>query len=222
QKQIISLKKKKRSATFGTKKLFKGQHTLPKYQDDHALWREDWSQARYNQMTISGRKDAKYGNFVFSYEPETKSLHFTTPNGTAIEIPNLVFPYGQENVEHAIQGQLNLSAAWRKREGSPVAWSVEDHGDYYIFKCIIDIPENEHTNHSRADGVVGLDLNVDHIAWSNINPKGQLVSSGVFRFDVTGKSTGQAIKWIEAEAIAVVDLAVQLNKPIVLEKLDTT
>ncbi|MBW8352199.1 transposase, partial [Bacillus sp. IITD106] len=144
-------------------------------------------------------------------------LHFTTPNGTAIEIPNLVFPYGQEHVEYAIQGQLNLSAVWRKKEGSPIAWSVEDHGDYYIFKCIVDTPENEHTNHSRADGVVGLDLNVDHIAWSNINPKGQLVSSGVFRFDVTGKSTGQAIKWIEAEAIAVVDLAVQLNKPIVLE-----
>ena len=59
-------------------------------------------------MTISGRKDAKYGNFVFSYEPETKSLHFITPNGVAVEIPNLVFPYGQEKIDQAIQLQMDM------------------------------------------------------------------------------------------------------------------
>ncbi len=110
----------------------------------------------------------------------------------------------------------------KRKQGNPVAWSVEDHGEYYIFKCILDIPENDCKNHSSADGLLGVDLNVDHIAWSNINSKGQLVKSGVFEFDLKGKSTGQSTKIIEAEAIGLVDLAVKLNKPIVLEKLNTT
>ena len=25
----------------------------------------------------------------------------------------------------------------KKKHGNPVAWSVEDHGEYYIFKCIL-------------------------------------------------------------------------------------
>ena len=222
QKQITSLKKNDRSVVFGSKKLFKGQYTLPKYQDDHGLWVQGWKQARYNKMTISGRKDAKYGNFVFSYEPETRSLHFSTPNGVAVKIPNLLFPYGQEKIDHVIQTQLNMRIDLKRKQGNPVAWSVEDHGEYYIFKCILDIPEIDCINHSRADGLLGVDLNVDHIAWSNINSKGQLVKSGVFEFDLKGKSTGQSTKMIEAEAIALVDLAVKINKPIVLEKLNTT
>ncbi|WP_371411667.1 hypothetical protein [Bacillus pseudomycoides] len=37
-----------------------------------------------------------------------------------------------------------------------------------------------------------------------------------------GKSTGQITKIIEAEAVRLVDLAERYNKPIVIEKLDTT
>jgi IS605 OrfB family transposase len=220
QKQLDSLERKYKSAVFGTKKLFKGQHTLPKYQDNHDLWLQDWNESRYNQMTISGRKDAKYGNFVFSYEPETKSLHFMTPDGVAVEIENLLFPYGQENIDCAIDFQLSTKD--KKKHGNPIAWSVEDHGDYYIFKCILDIPENESINHSRSNGLLGVDLNVDHIAWSDINSIGQLIKSDVFEFDLEGKTTGQSIKIIEAEAIRLVDLALKLNKPIGIEKLDTT
>ena len=67
-----------------------------------------------------------------------------------------------------------------------------------------------------------MDLNVDHIAWSNINSEGQLIKSDVYKFKLEGKSTGQSIKIIEAEAIALVNLAVKINKPLVLEKLNTT
>ncbi|RTR27907.1 transposase [Robertmurraya yapensis] len=220
QKQIRSLKNNSNSVVFGTKKLFKAQHTKENYQYDHQQWRKDWERSRYNQMTISGRKDAKVGNFVFCYIPETRELHFTTPDGTKIDIENLVFPYGQEQVNHAIETQMSCKN--KKKYGKPIAWSVEDHGDYYIFKCIVYVPENPHKNHSRADGLLGLDLNVDHIAWSNINAKGQLIKSGVFSFDLEGKTSEQITKIIENKAVVIVDLAMKLNKPIALEKLNTT
>ncbi|GKU85305.1 IS200/IS605 family accessory protein TnpB-related protein [Niallia sp. NCCP-28] len=131
-----------------------------------------------------------------------------------------MFPYGQEQINQAIENQIHCKN--KKQFGKPIAWSTEDHGDYYIFKCFVDVQEKENKNFSRVDGLLGLDLNVDHMAWSNINSKGQLIKSGVFSFDLEGKSSGQTTKIIENKAVVLVDLAAKLNKPIALEKLDTT
>jgi anthranilate/para-aminobenzoate synthase component I len=79
QKQLTSLKKKMKSVVFGTRKLFKAQHTVEAYQKNPERWKQDFRQARYYQLIISGRKDAKYGNFVFSYNLQTHLLFFTTP-----------------------------------------------------------------------------------------------------------------------------------------------
>ncbi|WP_235190030.1 IS200/IS605 family accessory protein TnpB-related protein [Bacillus gaemokensis] len=99
---------------------------------------------------------------------------------------------------------------------------MEDHGEYYIVKCLVDVPENPHTNYSKSDGVIGVDCNLDHFAWANVTKDGNYKGSGSFRFSIMWKSTGQITKIIEAEAIRLVDLAERYNKPIVIEKLDTT
>ena len=70
--------------------------------------------------------------------------------------------------------------------------------------------------------MIGVDLNVDHIAVSNVNNIGQLIESFVLKFDIHNKTSGQIIKIIEAKAIELVDYAAEHNKRIVLEKLDTT
>ncbi|MDC3415286.1 transposase, partial [Aquibacillus sp. 3ASR75-286] len=93
------------SVVFGTKRLFKSQYTNNKYMDDRDQWLNEWKQARYHTMTISGRKDGSSGNFVFHYHPQHRTLHFKTPEGKEIEIPNLHFPYGQEKVKSAIATQ---------------------------------------------------------------------------------------------------------------------
>ncbi|WP_260632321.1 hypothetical protein [Bacillus bingmayongensis] len=89
-------------------------------------------------------------------------------------------------------------------------------------KCLVDVPENPHTNYSKADGVIGVDCNLDHFAWANVTKDGNYKGSGSLRFSIIGKSTGQITKIIEAEVIRLVDLAERYNKPIVIEKLDTT
>jgi len=63
---------------------------------------------------------------------------------------------------------------------------------------------------------------VDHFASANINSKGQLLSSWSLKFDILGKLSGQVTKIIEAEAIELVNRALRVNKPIAIEKLDTT
>ena len=219
EKLLSSTEKNTKSVVFGGKKLFKGQHTVAKYKD-HELWKSDFKQSRHNQMLISGRKDSANGNFVFKYNTENSSLFFQTPNGVLVNIDNVYFPYGQENVNHAIETQLATKD--KKKHGKSISWAIEDHGAYYIFKCIVDVPENPNKNYSKSAGIIGVDLNVDHIAWSNVNSIGQLIKSGTLDFSLEGKASGEATKMIEAEAIALVNLAVQANKPIGLEKLDTT
>lgn len=169
---------------------------------DHKLWKKNWEHTRYNKMIISCRKDAKYGNFVFTYVPETKTLHFHTPDGSTINIPNLIFPYGQEKIENAISKQVSLKGEEKKQFGKPIAWSIEDHHDYYIFKCMIEVEENSYTNHSKSDGILGLDMNVDHIAWANVNSIGQLINSGTFDFNVERKTTVKLTKFSKRSPFA--------------------
>ena len=55
-----------------------------------------------------------------------------------------------------------------------------------------------------------------------LSKDGNYLDSGTFSFSVHKKTSGQVTKIMEAEAIALVDLAVCKNKPIVMEDIDTT
>jgi IS605 OrfB family transposase len=220
EKQLIQLTNKVTGVCFGSKKLARGRLTQKTYYAQPERWQKDWEAARYGKMTISGRKDAKSGNFVFHYRPETHTLTFKAINQCVIRLSDVVFPYGQDHVNHAIQTQMNLKD--KKKYGKPIGWSLEDHGDYYIVKCLIDVPPAPYLNTSTSTGMVGVDLNVNHIAVANVNDIGQCVDAFTLPFNLEGKTSGQQTKIIEAEVIALVDYAVKHHKPLAIEKLDTT
>jgi transposase len=73
--------------------------------------------------------------------------------------------------------------------GKPIAWSLEDHGDYYIVKCLIDVPPAPYLNTSTSTGMVGVDLNVNHLAVANVNDIGQCVDAFTLPFNLEGKKT---------------------------------
>ncbi|PFY96468.1 transposase, partial [Bacillus pseudomycoides] len=137
---------------------------------NHDKWKIFFSHARNKQLILSGRKDAKHGNFVFQYVPETKELWMTTSSGKTLQFPAVTFPYGQKVIEEVITTQLQCKN--KKKHGKPIAWSVEDYGAYYIVKCLVDVPENPHTNYSKSDGVIGVDCNLEHFAWANVTKDG--------------------------------------------------
>ncbi len=154
------------SAVFGSKKLFRSQFTTREFVRNHDKWKTLFSRARNRQLILSGRKDAKYGNFVFQYVPETKELWMATSSGKTLQFPFVTFPYGQEVIEEVTTSQLQCKN--KKKHGKPIAWSVEDYGAYYIVKCLVDVSENSHTNYSKSDGVIGVDCNLEHFAWANV------------------------------------------------------
>ncbi|PEE38038.1 transposase, partial [Bacillus pseudomycoides] len=55
------------SAVFGSEKLFRSQFTIDEFVCNHDKWKTLFSRARNKQLILSGRKDAKSGNFVFQY-----------------------------------------------------------------------------------------------------------------------------------------------------------
>ncbi|GAA3313803.1 hypothetical protein GCM10020331_004770 [Ectobacillus funiculus] len=59
---------------------------------------------------------------------------------------------------------------------------------------MIEEPEHPHLNYSKADGVIGVDLNYNHIAFSHVNRQGQLLSSSCLYFSLEGKRSGQITK----------------------------
>ena len=193
---------------FGSSKLFKKQFTT---NVKHSVWKEQFDRKRNKSFTVSGRCDAVQGNFVFRYND--KKLVFKSINNKEITIDNLYFPYGQDKVEDA----LNMPKAQRKA----AAWSIEDMGDYYIFKCIVEIPKNENLNYSREDGIISYDINYDHIAWANLNKQGSLIGRGVIKFDLNNKSSNQATNIIEEAVKQLCDIAVSKNKPLGGEDLNT-
>ncbi len=208
------------SAVFGSRSFFRKQYTMDQDQKSHATWRQAFRHKRNVRITISGRKDAKYGNFVFQYDAPSQALHIRSTTGRAFVLPYVYFPYGQDRVQESIAAQLSCQD--KKKYGQSMGWSIEDHGTYYIIKCIVEEPEHPYLNYSKADGVIGLDLNYNHIAFSHVNGQGQLISSSCLYFSLEGKRSGQITKILEAEAIRLVNIAVQKKKPIVLEALDTT
>ncbi|MED2737127.1 IS200/IS605 family accessory protein TnpB-related protein [Bacillus toyonensis] len=208
------------SVVFGSKKLFKHQFTKKEFLTDREFWRHRFLQARNKQMIISGRKDAGSGNFVFHYNVDTNELCFTDVYGRAQTFSNVVFPYGQDIVNEAVSKQRNCKN--KKEYGKPITWSVEDYGTYYIIKCIVEVESNLHTNFSTSDGVIGVDCNVDHFAWANVSRDGNYLGSGKLSFSIHKKTSAQMTNLIEEVVIHLVNLAVQHNKPIVVEELDTT
>ena len=208
------------SVVFGSKKRFKQQFTKEEYVQDHESWRKLFLAARNKEFMISGRKDAGSGNFVFHYNTETNELHMTTIGGKVATIPDVTFPYGKEVVNQAIENQKKCKN--KKEFGKPISWSVEDHGDYYIIKNIVGVDSNPPINFSTSEGVIGVDCNVDHFAWADISKDGNYLDSGTFSFSVHKKTSGQITKIMEAEVIALVNLAAHKNKPIVMEDIDTT
>jgi IS605 OrfB family transposase len=220
EQKKVKLKEHIPSVIFGGKKRFKQQFTKEEFMNDHESWRRLFIAARNKEMIISGRKDAASGNFVFNYNPNTKELRMTSVTGKVVTFPGVVFPYGQEIVNKAVIDQIQCKN--KKEYGKPISWSVEDHGEYYIIKCLVDVESNPYVNFSTSDGVIGVDCNYNLIAWTDISKDGNFLKSGKLSFSIEGKTSGQITKMLEAEAIALVDIAVRKNKPIVLEKLDTT
>ena len=79
-----------------------------------------------------------------------------------------------------------------------------------------DIPWISH----RKNGAIGIDLNVDNIAWAYCDREGNLKDKGQITINLTDKSSGQAKHILSLAISQILDKATQYECPVVIEKLD--
>ncbi len=243
QKLVSDQQNNKVRLCFGSKKLFKQQFNLDANQYiSHEQWRKDWQDARSNQFFCIGSKDESIGNqscmAIVDAESNTINLKLRVPNclqdkyGKHIIIPNLKFAYGTSEILAAINSNLARNTYARKSQVSLHANLFKQYARAINYRLLRDDKGwrvfvtcdtlQEQTISDKRLGAIGIDINIDHLAVSEIDRHGNLVASFKINTCIYGKSSNQAKAIIGDAVKVIVSIAASKQKPIVIEKLDFT
>jgi IS605 OrfB family transposase len=209
--------KGKVSLCFGSKKLFRAQFSLEENgYKDHQEWLKDWKQARAREIFFIGSKDETSGNLNCTaiIEPDqTISLRvrlpdaLKNPSGKYLFLKNLNFNYGQEEILTAL-GQ-DQALTWRM---------LFDEKGWRIFVSL-DVKPAPCTSNQDL-GVIGLDINSDHLALVETDPFGNPIFKKTIPLSLHNKTTHQAKAIIGDAAKAAIAHAQKVHKPLIIEDLD--
>lgn len=219
---------------FGSRKLFRAQfHLEASGYSSFEAWKVAWQASRDLEFFLLGSKDETTGNQTCqATEEEGKiTLRLRLPDalraefGDFLVIPNLVFAYGRS----AILASLRDCEERRQLKGQKLD-SYKDYGSAlcYRFKrdekgwrVFVSTSMKEPTWVTRSQpGVVGLDINVDHLALLETDRFGNPLQQHTIPLNLYGKNQHQALALIGDACARAVDLARQSGKDLVIEKLD--
>ena len=97
--------------------------------------------------------------------------------------------------------------------------SKSHHQDKYVVAISFEKQLIKKTYTSKDNGCLGIDINQDNLAISNLDNKGNLLNIYTYNYNLNGNKHQNN----NSISLAVKDLmlvAVKLNKPLVIEKLD--
>jgi IS605 OrfB family transposase len=222
---------------FGSRKLFHAQFNL-KANDytSHEAWKADWVRSRNSTFFLLGSKDETAGNQSCTatlQEDGSVKLRLRLPDalvesyGKYIEFDNVRFHNGHNAFVMALRDNLErnrLSKAKDKNyleHGQAISYRFRRNvKGWYIFVSLEVPPILQVT--SKALGAIGIDINADHLALSEVDRFGNPIDTMSIPLVTYGKSQHQAKALIgEASALAIA-WAANKRKPIALEKLDFT
>lgn len=186
---------------------------------------------KYNNFEISGRSDAKYGNFIFKFKFKYKEHKENKENkknnesnnifdaeirlidDSYIYINNIIFPYQGELISKALTRKMPLCfGIIKKRDG--------ENRLYYQFKCSFDIEKVIDVNTDKSTGVFGMDFNYGHLDISEIDNKGNLIDFKTIPYKIDGTSKENELS-LQSALKQIGELVSSKNKVLVIEKINT-
>lgn len=202
-----------RRIIFGSRKLFSKKDEAG---IDKAEWEDAFAFKRMRSMSLPGRHDAKYCNYLCRYIDN--SLHLTNIDGTETIFKE--FKLSRLNDEYL--RFFNASRAERKPLCYNFSLKKDQHGRIYIIVSVTMVLENPYVNYSTDDGCVAIDLNYDHVALADIDAQGNLIDSRVIHFNIHNKSNGAVTDAI-GRAMSEVGAYVEARcKPLIMENINTS
>ncbi len=209
---------------FGSRTLFRQQfHLSESGYASHQDWLRAWRASRSNQVFVLGSRDETagcQGCVATVQEDGSITLQLRLPNALAasgkyLEIPRLRFAYGHAAVVAAIGRTLSPE----KREHEAISWRfVRDHKGWRVL-ATVSVPPGEPSS-VRGIGVIGVDLNGNHLAVAELDRWGNVIASFRVPCVPSGKSRHQRVAVIGDAVKQVVAYARERRKPIVAETLD--
>jgi IS605 OrfB family transposase len=203
---------------FGSRKLFRAQFDLEANgYTSHQAWLKDWQSTRTKELFFLGSKDEAGGNqtCTATLQPDgTLQLCIRLPDalkqGKYLIISHIDFTYGKEEITNLLRSEKTGKAiSWRLLHDNK-GWRLFATFDIQPVPCI----SNKNT------GVIGLDINTDHLALVETDRFGNSISKKTIPLNLYGKTSDQTRAIIGDASAAVIAYAEEKNKPLIIEDLD--
>ncbi len=229
QRKLDQLKQDEASGTvricFGSKKLFRAQFSLAENgYSSHEEWKKNWEYKRNNAFFLIGSKDESSGNQSCTAtvaEDGSITLRLRLPQalvgayGKYLYITNVRFGYGHDVIV------ANILKCITKGEKAGVAINYRFQRDEKGWRVFVTTPYTPPECITHTDrGVIGVDINSDHIAITETDRFGNLINSKSIPLVCYGKTTNETKALVGDVAKEIVNQACAAQKPIVMEKLD--
>lgn len=175
---------------------------------------EAWRFRRVSNILLIGKAQDKSGNGMATYDPVRCELRIRLPDAVGgpgkdrwLTVRNVRFRYGQDAIASAIA---------RKR---PLTWRIfHEDGGWKAHVSVTPTPAEVLTRERR--GMIGVDLNVDHVAVTVTTPDGNIRRVLTLPFPPHGTRKNVSRQVISDTVHAITALARHLCLPVAMEDLD--
>ncbi len=211
---------------FGTKKLFKAQYNLEANgYTNHGEWLADWRKARNSNFLMVGAKTYHCGNQLCRLD-NLGNLTITVPPclikefGSKVSSSEIKFRYGQEWIDIALTpAKHQRGHSYRHGSLMPVTHRFVKRNSKWYLHTTVELPDIP-TISNRKNGAVGVDLNVNNLAWAYCDSEGNLKDKGQINYNLNNSSSGQITHILSLAIGEIIQVALKYESPIVIEKLD--
>ncbi|NBW29290.1 transposase [bacterium] len=224
---------------FGSKKLFNKQFYLAENNYlSRQEWKDEWQDVRSSNFFLVGSKDETMGNqsCIASIQADGKlAVKIRIPDalsatyGKYLHCSNITFEYGFDAIQDAINENIKRNTLSKQSERKRSGVKFKEHGqaityrfvrDHKGWRLFVTVTRSIKPTTLSEFGVIGVDINTDHLAVCEINQSGNYVTSFRIPLVTYGKSTEQT-KAIIGDAIKqLVEYAQTKQKSLVIEALD--
>lgn len=211
---------------FGSNRLFRQQFQIDSsnnltefktYED----WDKAWFESRNKTFFLLGSSDETLGNTNCQIKHIENNIYElkVNVNPGAVKLQD-------RYIKILIELHNDKSGLIKKAiESNDQAISYRFYKDYakVQYKVFISLDKSKQTiskvSHKQL-GTIGIDINADHLAVTEVDRFGNLKKSFNLALDLKDKSSNQSLDKIACAVKEITDYAVTKNKPIVIEKLN--
>ena len=233
KKHLTLLAEKQANKTpicFGGRKLLKERQSL---QTTEAIkdWQGRWHEARYREFLLVGSHDESWGcqnaQLSPSDEKDNYQLKLLVPHqlrktfGTNINIDHLQFKHGHAHIAQAVwRNQVKKHDKTIKGQSLGFRFKRDKKGWRLLVSVEVSGPTQQAAWIDDYQGVIGVDINPDHLAVVELDQNGNPLQHRTFDLPLHYKNEAQRAAIIGDAVRDLMDFAAQQGKAVVIETLD--